>query len=82
MGNIRLTCPWCQAAPLRLAEVRRDAPNGAGSATLAGVALVCSGTTGCPDTTGVCKTSVEAHGYAMELGATDWPGDLPVFSDL
>lgn len=75
MTNKRLTCPWCEAAPLRLAEVRRDAPNGAGSAALAGVALMCSAGTGCPDTTGACKTAPEADAYALELGAKPWPGD-------
>ena len=69
----RLTCPWCEGAPLHFADVRRDAPNGAGSGTLAGVALVCSGGAGCPDTTGACATESEATGYALELGARAWP---------
>lgn len=70
--SVRLTCPWCEAAPLRLADVRHDAPNGPGSATLAGVALVCSAGTGCPDTTGACKSADEATGYALELGCVEF----------
>jgi hypothetical protein len=73
--HIRLTCPWCEDAPLRLVDVRRDAPNGAGSAALVGVALACAGLTACPDTTGACKTVAEAEGYAKELGAQPWIGD-------
>lgn len=69
-----ITCPWCEAAPLKFSEVRRDAPNGAGSFTLAGVAMVCSAGTGCPDATGACATEAEAYTHAQEYGSPAWIG--------
>lgn len=66
-----LICPWCETHPLRYYDVSHDAPNGPGSATLAGVKLACSnpGDQNCPDTTGACATAEEAYGYALELAA-------------
>ena len=72
MSTKRLICPWCDEAPLQLVKVRHDAPNAAGSAALAGVALVCSARAGCPDTTGACSDEAEATGFALELGCAAW----------